>query len=110
MKYGKRWDLGWKLIGPAGWQRTDTLTNKDLVPPIFVNRHKINDNHDHSALIFVARSEIRDINPQTKEDGSADCRWFTQPELDALLKNDPLLRPEVHKYASSALRLVARLY
>jgi 8-oxo-dGTP pyrophosphatase MutT (NUDIX family) len=95
-----------ELVGPEGWERKDTPTNKDLVPPIFVNRHKINDAHDHSAFIFVARSATRDINPQTKADQGAECRWLTQIELDELLKNDPRLHPEVYKYASAALRLV----
>lgn len=95
-----------ELVGPEGWQKKDTGTNKDLVPPIFVNRHKINDIHDHSAFVFVARSETREIKPQADEDQGAECRWFTQVELDELLKTDPLLREEVYKYASTALRLV----
>lgn len=95
-----------ELVGPEGWEKKDTATNTDLVPPIFVNRHKINETHDHSAFVFVAHSDSRTINPQTKEDQGAECRWLTQKELDELLKNDPLLRPEVYKYASAALKLV----
>ena len=52
------------LIGPEGWTKDDTDTNKDLVPPVFVNRHSINATHDHSAFVFIARSESRDIDPQ----------------------------------------------
>ncbi|MBP9686842.1 MAG: NUDIX domain-containing protein [Candidatus Doudnabacteria bacterium] len=95
-----------ELVGPEGWEKRDTATNKDLVPPIFVNLHKINDTHNHSAFVFIARAKTREINPQTKEDQGAECRWFTLPELDELLSNDPLLRQEVHKYASTALRLI----
>ncbi|PJF33644.1 MAG: hypothetical protein CUN57_01605, partial [Phototrophicales bacterium] len=54
------------LIGPLGWNKQDTATNTDLVPPLFVNRHKINDHHDYSAFIFVAISTAREINPQSK--------------------------------------------
>ena len=94
------------LIGPAGWTKTDTETNKDLVPPLFVNRHTINTSHSHSAFIFAAKSETRDINPQTKEDVGVECKWVTKTELDELLKTDNRLHPDVHRYASAALQLV----
>lgn len=96
------------LIGPDGWVKTDTDTNKDLVPPIFVNRHQINATHEHSAFVFIAKSESRDIAPQTEEDRlkAAECRWVTQAELDELLGSDERMRPEIHRYASMALKLV----
>ncbi len=95
------------LVGPAGWVQTDTETNKDLVPPLFVNKHPISATHYHSAFVFAARSDSREVNPQTEEDRMkrAECRWLTQAELDELLQSDARLRPEVHRYASAALRL-----
>ncbi len=98
-----------KLVGPTGWQAMDTDTNRDLVPPLFVNRHPINATHDHSAFVFAAVSESMDINPQTGEDQGAECRWVTQTELDELLASDPRMRKEVHRYASAALRVVQGL-
>jgi 8-oxo-dGTP pyrophosphatase MutT (NUDIX family) len=95
-----------ELVGPAGWVKSDTDEYQDLVPPIFVNRHSINDTHDHSSLIFVATSETRDINPQAEEDKGVECRWVTQEELGELQKSDTRLRPEVYRYASIALKLV----
>lgn len=97
-----------ELVGPLGWEKIDTSTNKDLVPPICVNRHSINTTHDHSAFIFVARSAGREIAPQTKEDEGVECRWVTKLELDDLLKNDKRMRPEIHRYASIALELVGK--
>lgn len=95
-----------ELVGPAGWTKQDTESNLDLVPPLFLNRHKINDVHSHSALIFVARSESRDINPQAEADKGVTCVWVTQKELDTMKVEDRRLRPEVYKYASIALQLV----
>lgn len=94
-------------MGPEGWKKSDTDEYHDLVPPVFMNRHSINDIHDHSSLIFVAKSEVRDINPQAEEDKGVECLWVTQEELDELHKTDPRLRPEVYRYASTALKLVA---
>jgi 8-oxo-dGTP pyrophosphatase MutT (NUDIX family) len=96
-----------ELIGPAGWQKTDTESNLDLVPPMFVNRHKINDTHDHSAFLFAAKSTSREINPQTEADKGVECIWVTQTELDEMLKTDKRFRPEIHRYATLALQLAA---
>lgn len=95
------------LIGPQGWECMDTKTNRDLIPPIFVNRHSINDTHDHSAFVFAARSDSREIEPKTAEDKNkqAEFRWLTRMQLDELFKKDERLRPEVHRYACKALEL-----
>jgi len=94
------------LVGPTGWIKMDTETNLDLVPPLFVNRHTIKGDHDHSAFVFAAVSDSMEINPQADEDQEAECRWVTQTELDELLASDPSMRKEVHRYASAALRVV----
>jgi 8-oxo-dGTP pyrophosphatase MutT (NUDIX family) len=94
-----------QLIGPEGWKKEDTPSNKDLVPPIFMNRHQINDIHEHSSSIFVAISTSREIAPQIKEEAS-ECRWLTREELDEMYRADPRLRPENYRYALKALELV----
>lgn len=96
------------LVGPAGWVQANTDTNRDLVPPLFINRHSINATHDHSAFVFIARSDSRDTQPQTEDDKNkaAECRWVTEAELNELLRTDNRLRPEVHRYASAALKLI----
>lgn len=96
-----------ELIGPAGWQKTDTASNIDLVPPMFVNRHKINDKHDHSCFLFAAKSTTREVTPQTEEDKGVECIWVTQEQLDEMSKSDDRFRPEVYRYASMALRLAS---
>ena len=95
-----------ELVGPKDWVKSDTESNKDLVPPMYANRHKINDVHDHSAFVFAARSSSREINPQEKKSKEAECLWCTKDELDELMSNDKRLRPEVYKYAVKALELV----
>lgn len=95
------------LIGPAGWIKQDTESNQDLVPPLFLNRHRINDVHDHSVLVFAAVSDTRDLDPQSEAEAGAECRWVTQIELDELAKHDSRLRGEVYRYASLALQLAS---
>lgn len=97
-----------ELIGPSGWEKTDTDKQRDLVPPVFVNRHKITDTHDHSSFVFVARSDTRAIDPQSEGDKASgvECVWVAQKELDELYKNDERLSLDVYRYASAALKLV----
>lgn len=97
-----------ELVGPSDWVKTDTETNVDLVPPLFCNRHKINEHHEHTAFIFAARSDTRDIHPQSDHDREQDatCVWVTKEDLDHLKATDPRLRAEVYRYAVKALELV----
>jgi hypothetical protein len=90
------------------WQKTDTATNQDLVPPLFVNRHPTNTTHDHSAFIFAARSDTRAVVPQEAESLETEYRWCTEKDLAELLKIDPRMRPEIRRYALAALAVCAR--
>lgn len=98
--------LNVELIGPSTWIKQDFDSNKDLVPPIFVNRHSINEHHDHSCFIFFAKSNSREINPQEEESKNVQCIWVTQNELDQMYKDDTRLRDDVYRYASAALALI----
>lgn len=97
-----------ELVGPKGWKRSDSDHNKDLVPPIFVNRHKITDTHDHSACIFVAKATAREIHPQSEGDraAKAECMWATKEELDTLVQKDVRLGHDTYRYAVAALEIV----
>ena len=95
-----------ELIGPSTWTKQDYNINRDLVPPIFVNRHSINEHHDHSSFIFVAKSNSRKINPQEEASRNTECVWVTQEELNRMHENDTRLRKDVYRYASTALKLI----
>lgn len=95
-----------ELIGPSTWTKQDFDINKDLVPPFFVNRHSINEHHDHSSFIFFAKSNSREIKPQEEASKNAQCVWVTKEELNQMHTNDERLRDDVYRYASVALELV----
>lgn len=97
-----------ELIGPVGWVKIDSAVNKDLVPPLFVNRHRITDTHEHSGFIFAAMSDTSEINPQMKEDiaSAAPCIWVTKEELLALKEKDDRLGDDTYRYALAALEVV----
>lgn len=99
--------LSVKLIGPSGWKKKDETNQIDLVPPLFVNRHQVNEVHVHSTFIFASISESREVNPQGVDEKPTEFRWVTAKDLDEMIQNDKRLRPETYRYAHAALELVA---
>ena len=95
------------LIDPTNFEKTDTDHNWELVPPMFVNRHHINEHHDHSALVFVATSESREINPGPGEDPHCEFVWATAAKLEEMKTNDSRLRHEHYQYAKKALEIAS---
>ena len=84
------------LIGPS---RGGTEKETDLIPPLFVNRHRVSDTHEHVAFYYVARSE-NDAVVLSETERSDGCAWFTQEELE---KNDAGVPERIQLYALSAL-------
>ena len=71
----------------------------ELIPPVFMNRHNINENHEHITLTYFARSNT-DILVPCEDEKSDECKWFTLKELD--LPEFGILE-RIKFYAKSAL-------
>ncbi len=72
---------------------------RDLVPPEFMNRHRISPTHEHVTLVYFARASTDHLVLSSTEK-SAGCKWFTRDELnDSQYK----LTPDVQLYTQSAL-------
>ena len=54
---------------------------KELIPPEFVNRHRISDTHEHVTLVYFAKSFTDQLILSEKEK-SKECKWFNNLELD----------------------------
>ena len=79
----------------------DTIS---LIPPQYINKHRINDNHEHIALIYFAKSKTNKLNLSDKEI-SEQCKWFDKKEL---LKNEYSIPKNVQFYALNALKKLAK--
>lgn len=92
-----------KLVG-----KTVSLKNapdeKDLVPPRFLNRHRINPTHEHVDMIYFATT---DTDKVIEGDGEAakGFHWFTKKELA-----DPKwqIKESIRHYAQKALEEVGK--
>lgn len=76
---------------------------KEVMVPRFINRHAINDTHEHVSFVYFARSNTRDIT-QGETEVSDHVRWFTKEELA-----DPSfgVLERVQHYARAALDALA---
>lgn len=68
-----------ELVGEEPMQFDDS--ERELMLPRFLNRHFVNDTHEHISFVYFARSHSRELNPAEgeKRDG---MHWFTKEELE----------------------------
>jgi len=72
---------------------------KDLIPPQFMNRHKINDTHEHVTLVYFAKANSDKLSLSETEKSDA-CKWFTKEEIES---NEYDIKPAIKKGALTAL-------
>ncbi len=74
-----------------------------LIPPRFLNRHRLDAKREHSTLVFFAESPTDVVKPRNAGDRSDEWKWFSREELD-----DPKyeLRANIVFYAKAALDAV----
>ena len=70
---------------------------KELIPPTFLNIHKINDHHNHISCIYFAKSNTIDVIPENPDD---KWTWLTLEEVE---KNEIGMDPNMQRYAKAAL-------
>jgi len=88
-----------ELIGIIPNFRKEPENYRELLAPRFLNRHKINDSHEHVTMTYFAKAETDKVLQGTKET-SDELRWFTKEKLD-----DPVygVRESIKHYAKGAL-------
>lgn len=72
---------------------------KELIPPQYMNRHRINDSHEHVTLVYFAKAK-NDKLTLSEIEKSAGCRWFTREELD---EDTYSIKDDIKRYAKNAL-------
>ncbi len=85
------------LVGDRLSELTDG--EREVLPPRFINRHRINPTHEHVCFTYFATSTSREVVPGPGEK-DVEMRWFTKADLD-----DPKngVQERVKRYAKAAL-------
>lgn len=76
----------------------------ELIPPYFINRHRISPTHEHVTLTFFATSDTEKLNQTQEGEKSENCQWFTKDELESL----PDLGEDIKYYAQKALEVLSQ--
>ena len=77
----------------------ETSGYKELIPPMFLNRNRISDTHEHVTLTYFARAET-DRLAILDHEKSAEIKWFTRSDLE---KNEYGIKEAIRQYALRAL-------
>ena len=77
---------------------------KELIPPEFLNIHRINEVHRHICLVYFARANTQKL-VLSETEKSEQCKWFTREELD-----DPSyqITDHIKRYAKTALEKLGK--
>ncbi|HUC01570.1 MAG TPA: NUDIX domain-containing protein [Candidatus Paceibacterota bacterium] len=94
-------NLDIELVPAAPLKQFDDA--KTVLTPRFIDRHRINETHEHVDFIYFATSKS-DVIKQGNREISDDIRWLTSAELD-----DPALgiKERVKYYAREALKALS---
>jgi 8-oxo-dGTP pyrophosphatase MutT (NUDIX family) len=76
--------------------------NRQLIPPVSVNRHHASGSHEHVDMIYFATSESDKVTVEYEGDRSDEWRWLTKDQL-----TEAEFRPDVHFFALEALKELA---
>lgn len=91
-----------KLFNDKKYSERELDNNKLLIPPQYLNKHFINEEHQHIGMIYFAIAKTNKLKLSDKEI-SEECRWFAKEEL---LENKYDISELVRFYASDALKKV----
>ena len=70
---------------------------KELLAPAFMNRHRVEPDHEHISLTYFAKAKTDRIIPMG-DDISNEWKWVSEAELEAMD-----LLPNIRYYAKKAL-------
>ncbi len=77
---------------------------RELTAPRFLNRHRINETHEHVTMVYFAKSPTNKIR-QGRTEISDETRWFTARDL---INPRYGLREDIRFYAEKALAELGR--
>jgi len=60
----------------------ETSDYHELIPPQFLNRHRVSATHEHITLTYFARANTDAVAVPDNHEKSDEIRWFTRRELE----------------------------
>jgi len=88
-------------LRPFVW---DAENYKELIPPYFMNIHKVSDTHRHVTLNYFATADSDQV-VESSHDKSGKWKWMTKEEIES----DPEIHQMKKAYALKALEELGKL-
>ena len=64
---------------------------EELIPPYFMNIHKISETHKHIAMVYFAKA-FTDKVVESENEKSAGWKWMTKREIEQAIDISPLIK------------------
>jgi ADP-ribose pyrophosphatase YjhB (NUDIX family) len=81
----------------------DSNDYKELIPPYFLNRHRVSVTHEHVTMTYFARSTTNIITESGEDEQSSGFKWYSRKALE----QDANVTPRVKFYALKALEILS---
>jgi 8-oxo-dGTP pyrophosphatase MutT (NUDIX family) len=94
-----------KLWDTRGDEKKIIDGTASIIPPIFLNRHRINEHHEHISFVYFATTIDPTITQNIQREMSDEIHWFTKEDLDSSQYD---IRENIKHYAHTALDAVAK--
>jgi 8-oxo-dGTP pyrophosphatase MutT (NUDIX family) len=95
-----------KIIGDAHGPQGGEVENrgyKYLIPPRYLGRHPVGENHEHIAFVYFATCDTDVLSDSMNEHERTQTRWVNKAELDTMD-----LVPNVRFYAEESLKELSK--
>lgn len=93
-----------ELYRPSYVPRINKDGYDELIPPQYMNRHRINENHEHVTHVYFATAQT-DAIVLSETEVAEDVRWFTFDEID---QSHYGIDENIRIYAKSALKTLKK--
>lgn len=90
-----------ELVAPQHYCDMADDDSHELIPPLFINRHDINNTHEYIDLMFLAITNTDKIAPEEGE-STENIVWMSEEDI----QNHPQIRPRAKHYALTALKMM----
>lgn len=80
---------------------TPTAREYELIPPYFLNRHRISDTHEHISFVYFAKAETDEVIPEKETD---EWKWLDRVAIE---RNEIGMSERTKMYALRALEVLA---
>jgi len=75
---------------------------EELIPPFFLNRHRISPTHEHVTYTYLATTATDEVTPENVDD---EWHWFAKRELENA-KGE--IKDSIRQYALTALEILGQ--